>query len=471
MATVTVDETMTSRLLTACLVWATAAWLGGACSPGAEGQRPAVQQPPNILLMVLDDLGYAEISANGCTDFATPNVDAIGARGARFTDFYVSAPVCSPSRAGLLTGRYQTRFGHEFNHPDADKASLGLPVNERMIAHRLKDAGYVTGHIGKWHLGNPREAGQTPADRGFMESVWFPGQKKLPPIFVTDNGKTRKCDASYVDTGIADEACRFVTEHQAQPWFLFAAFLTPHVPLDLPPEVAAGHPEIEKPARRACANAMELVDAEIGRIMSLLRDLGEEDNTLVILMSDNGDYPANGWTGKPFIGTKGTLWEGGIRVPCVLQWPGVIPAGQVIHDPVIALDCAPTMLAAAGVDPAASPELEGVDLLPRLKGTGSVPADRVLYWRYGEQFAVRRGNWKFVRAIRNRESGDFEVGLHDLATDIRERRDQSALQPALREELLRLHAEWDQANIPAAWKPNFSEEDQDGADGLPGDGK
>jgi arylsulfatase A-like enzyme len=439
-----------------------------AAQPISADETRAGRQPPNILLMVLDDLGYAEISANGCADFSTPNIDAIGARGARFTDFHVSAPVCSPSRAGLLTGRYQTRFGHEFNHPRGDHSLIGLPVTESTIAHRLKAAGYVTGHLGKWHLGNPREPGQTPADRGFMESAWFPGQNKLPPFFLIRNGKVRESASPYVDTAIADEACQFMAAHQGEPWFLFAALLTPHVPLDLPVDVAAGHPEIESPARRACANAMELVDAEIGRIMSRLRELGEDDNTLVILMSDNGAYPANGWTGKPFIGTKGTLWEGGIRVPCLMQWPDVIPAGQVIDDPVIALDCVPTMLAAAGVDPAASTELDGVDLLPRLKGTGTMPADRVLYWRYGEQFAVRRGNWKFTRAIRNRESGDFEIGLHDLTTDIRERRDQSAKQPALREELLRLYAEWDQANIQAAWEPNFSEEDQDGGEGLPG---
>lgn len=440
-----------------------ATWLFATSAASGEIQ-PASHRQPNILLLVLDDLGYAQISANGCTDFSTPNIDAIGTNGARFTDFHVSAPVCSPSRAGLLTGRYPTRFGHEFNHPEGDQAELGLPVGEPTIAGRLKAAGYVTAHFGKWHLGNPREPGQTPADRGFDKSVWIAGQQKLPPFWLTDNGKARQNHSPYVDSAIADETCQFIAADHDQPWFVFAAFLTPHSPLDLPASVAAGHPEIAKPARRACANAMELVDAEIGRIMATLKETGQQERTLVVLLSDNGAYPRNGSLGLPFIGNKGTLWEGGIRVPCLVQWPDRIPAGQVIDDPLIALDLAPTMLAAAGVDLGTSPGLDGINLLPRLDCSGALPANRAMFWRYGEQFAVRQGPWKFLRGMRNREKNIWETGLYDLRTDIRERRDQSAAQPELRAELERLYREWDEKNIAAAWKPAFEEEDLDGGE-------
>jgi hypothetical protein len=180
----------------------------------------------------------------------TPNLDSIARSGVRFTNGYVSAPVCSPSRAGLITGRYQTRFGHEFNHPMADRAPVGLPVSETTAADRFKAAGYLTGHIGKWHLGNPNLPVYSPASRGFVESAWFPGQKKLPPLTVFRNGERRRTDDRYVDEAIAREGAAFIEAHRDTPWFLYVGFLTPHQPLDTPPGTEEPFARIEDAERR-----------------------------------------------------------------------------------------------------------------------------------------------------------------------------------------------------------------------------
>jgi arylsulfatase A-like enzyme len=181
---------------------------------------------PNVLYLLADDLGYADLSVQGCKDVPTPNIDSIARNGVRFTNGYVSAPVCSPTRAGLITGRYQTRFGHEFNHPLADRSSVGLPTDQKTAANWFKGAGYVTGHIGKWHLGNPNMPQYVATARGFDEDVWFPGQKKLPPLNVYRNGAPETADDRYVDEAMAREAEAFVGRHCTEPWFLYVAFLT-----------------------------------------------------------------------------------------------------------------------------------------------------------------------------------------------------------------------------------------------------
>ena len=187
----------------------------GAASPAAR---------PNVLILLADDLGYADIGAQGCTDIPTPNIDTIAKNGVRFSAGYVSAPVCSPSRAGLMTGRYQTRFGHEFNHPLADRSPVGLPTDQKTMAQWFKDAGYTTGHIGKWHLGNALTPQFSPATRGFMESVWFPGQKKLPPLQFFRHQERGVTNDRYVDEAMAREAGDFIGKHREEPWFLYCAF-------------------------------------------------------------------------------------------------------------------------------------------------------------------------------------------------------------------------------------------------------
>jgi arylsulfatase A-like enzyme len=175
---------------------------------------------PNILYLLADDLGYADLGVQGCTDVPTPNLDSIAMNGVRFTSGYVSAPVCSPCRAGLTTGRYQTRFGHEFNHPLADRAPIGLPVDQKTTANWFKDAGYATAHIDKWHPGNPKLPQYTATARGFDDDVWAPGMNKLPPLTLSRNGQMEKANDRYVDSALAREAAAYIDRHQSAPWYL-----------------------------------------------------------------------------------------------------------------------------------------------------------------------------------------------------------------------------------------------------------
>lgn len=418
----------------------------GLATAGGAAQRP------NVLFMVADDLGWADLGVQGCTDVPTPAIDSIASNGVRFANGYVCAPVCSPSRAGLLTGRSPTRFGHEFNHPMADRAPVGLPLTERLVPQRFKDAGYVTGHVGKWHLGNPKVKEFAPESRGFVESVWFPGQKKLPPLTPWRKGAAEMADDRYVDEAIAREAGDFVTRHRGAPWFLYVAFLTPHQPLDTPPGTEDAFSKLTVTERRKFAAMMTLLDGGVGRVLRAVRETGQEDRTLVVFMSDNGAPPKNGSSNGPLRGTKGTCWEGGIRVPMVMQWKGVLPAGRVVEAPVISLDLLPTALAAAGIATPASAAFDGVDLLPYLTGRVDLPPHEALFWRYGAQMAVRAGDWKLVRAVESgADAGTPKCGLYRVTADPGEQKDLTAVEPAKAAELQTLWDAWNKGNVPALW--------------------
>ena len=405
---------------------------------------------PNILILIADDLGYADIGANGCTDFRTPGIDSIAQNGVRFTQGYVSAPVCSPSRAGLMTGRFQTRFGHELNHPLADRAPVGLPVSEKLAPQYFKEAGYVTGHLGKWHLGNSKIPEFSPKARGFQESVWFPGQRKLPPLTFFRHEEQGKVDDRYVDEAMAREASTFVETHRSDPWFLFVAFLTPHQPLDTPPGTEEPFAQISQVERRKCAAMLTLLDGSVGRILETVRKTGQEERTLIVFLSDNGAPPKNGSRNTPLRGNKGTTWEGGLRVPFVLQWKGTIPAGRVLDTPVISLDLLPTALAAAGIS--AKAQFDGVNLLPFLTGKTSEQPHKALYWRYGEQMAVRHGDLKLVRALdSNSTPPELKQGLYRVPDDAGEQHDLSASQPEKSKELQSLWDTWNERNVKPLW--------------------
>ena len=406
----------------------------------------AAPAKPNILFIVADDLGYADVGFQGCKDIPTPNLDALAAAGVRFSNGYVSGPYCSPSRAGLLTGRYQQRFGHEFN---PDGGNQGLPVSETTLANRLKAAGYVTGAVGKWHLGELPE--MQPQRRGFDEFFGFLGGAhsyiKSAGIL---RGTAPVTEIDYTTDAFGREAVAFIERHKAQPWFLYLAFNAVHTPMEATDERLAKFPNIANGQRRKYDAMMLALDEAVGSVRAKLSESGLDKNTLVCFISDNGGPTMKGTTinassNFPLRGSKRTTLEGGIRVPFVVSWLDKLKPG-VYAQPVIQLDLSATVLAAAGVEVKPEWKLDGVDLLPFLSGEKSAPPHDALYWRLGQQMAIRSGSWKLVRydSIADNGTGSITPAkLYNLATDIGETTDLASTEPA---KLSELQAKWDAWN-------------------------
>jgi arylsulfatase A-like enzyme len=430
---------------------------------------------PNILIIVADDLGYADIGLHGGQLVPTPHIDALAASGVRCTSGYVSAPYCSPTRAGFLTGRYQTRFGHEFNPHVGDEAKLGLPLDQRTIADELRSGGYATALVGKWHQGF--SPAHHPLSRGFDEFFGFLVgghnfilHQDAEPVFGSAHshdliyrGREKQKLDGYTTDRFTDEAIDFIDRQTAKPWFLYLAYNAVHTPLEIVAQHKDRIPEnVTDPARRGYLSLLLGLDDAIGRVIGRLKQTGEDKNTLIFFFSDNGGsgrkpYLAyNTGVNTPLRGDKGQTLEGGIRVPFFVAWPGKLPAGKVYDQPVIALDVLPTALGVAGVQAAA--DLNGVNLLPYLAGENNASPHASLYWRFGPQKAIRRGSWKLVdwRDFSEQTSSGWQ--LYDLASDIGEQHDLAASQP---ERVAQLSREWDQwnaKNIAPLW-PGGSTED------------
>jgi arylsulfatase A-like enzyme len=408
------------------LAWTFAAALAGAAERATR---------PNVLVIVSDDQGYADAGFQGAKDIVTPHLDRLAASGIRFTNGYVSHPFCSPTRAGLMTGRYQQRFGHERNpYYDPSSHSEGLPVGETLLPARLQPAGYVTGWIGKWHLGAAPEF--APQRRGFAETYGFIGgghrfrewqvnatvEYQVP---LERNGQAVPVPA-HLTTDLGREAADFVRRHRSQPWFLYLAFNAPHNPQEPTPERVARFAGIADPVRQKYAAQMSLMDDAIGEALGALRDSGQEQRTLVFFFSDNGGpVGINGSSNAPLRGAKGTVYEGGVRVPFLVVWPGRVPAGRVDARPVISLDVFATALGVAGVPMPTDRVYDSVNLLPYLTGEASGQPHERLFWRSGAKLAVREGRWKLVR-----DAGKPDE-LYDLESDVAESRDLAAQQPAV----------------------------------------
>ncbi|MCE5328619.1 MAG: sulfatase-like hydrolase/transferase [Planctomycetaceae bacterium] len=413
---------------------------------GETSAAPA--RRPNILLIVADDLGYGELSCQGCKDIPTPHIDSIAAAGVRFTQGYVSAPLCSPSRAGLATGRYQQRFGHEFNPGHEAAAGFGLPRSETMLSERLKGMGYATGMVGKWHLGF--KEGLTPTHRGFDEFFGFlagahpyiPGQGAA-----ILRGEKPIVEKEYLTDAFAREATAFIDNHHDHPFFLYVPFNAVHSPLQSVQKYMARFPNL-KDKRRIYAGMTAAMDDAVGAMLGRLRKHSLEEDTLVFFISDNGGpTPHTTSSNVPLRGFKGHVWEGGIRLPFMMQWKNHLPAGAVCREPAISLDIHPTAVAAAGkaIDPAW--KLDGVNLLPYLKGENAAAPHETLYWRMGDnKYAVRHGDWKMLI-----EEGHPAPGLFNLAKDIGEKNDLSADKPAKLKELQGLYRAWDAQLAKPRW--------------------
>ncbi len=445
-------------------------WLGCAFIGAANAHAAASERKPNVLVIVADDMGYADVGFNGCTDIPTPNIDSLAKGGIRCSNGYVSGPYCSPTRAGLLTGRYQQRFGHEFNPGKArhDGGPAGLPVSETTIADRLKAAGYFTGIIGKWHLGEAPE--MVPPRRGFDEYFGFlAGARtydptKGPPIF---RGTEPVKETEYLTDAFGREAASFVERHQKHPFFLEVSFNAVHTPMEATDARLAKFASIPDKTRRTYAAMLSAMDDAIGKILQALRTAKLEEDTIIFFISDNGGptmlgTTINGSRNIPFRGSKRTTLEGGIHVPFVVQWKGTLPSGTVYEQPVIQLDILPTALAAAGVNAAADWKLDGVDLLPHLKGSNANAPHASLYWRMGEQSAIRKGDWKLVRYDVAADHSDVRSNafqgpnvtpprLYHLGRDPGEKEDLAAKNPDTLRELTEAWNAWNGELIDPLW--------------------
>ncbi len=424
---------------------------GGANTGVVLGEEPG---RPNVVIILADDLGYGDLGFQGGKDIPTPHLDGLRRQGVRCSSGYVSCPYCSPTRAGLMTGRYQQRFGHEFNPGGVKNVEevFGLSLDEKTIAERLQTAGYKTALFGKWHLGNAKKF--QPPSRGFDEFFGFlGGAHPYFPSDATDNpiyrGYEPVKEQTYLTDAITREAESFIDRNKANPFLLYVAFNAVHNPQHAKPEHLEAFKGIADTRRRTYAGMLTAMDEGIGRILAKLNAAGVDKNTLVVFLSDNGGPEANGSTNGPLNGQKATTWEGGIRVPFVVKWPGKIPADSTFDQPVIQLDIAPTILAATGVAAADADRLDGVNLLPYLTGANQAAPHERLYWRFGQQIALREGDWKLVKV-----RGDTQPRLYNLKDDIGEQKD---LASAEAERVKSLQAAWDKWNatlIAPKWIPN-----------------
>jgi arylsulfatase A-like enzyme len=444
-----------------------------ACSLGALSAVAA--DKPNILVIVADDLGYSDIGVHGGKLVPTPNIDALAASGVRCTNGYVSCPYCSPTRAGLLTGRYQTRFGHEFNPHVGEESKLGLPLDQRTIADYLRTAGYTTAAIGKWHQGF--DAAHHPQSRGFDEFFGFLVgghnyllHKDAAPVFrsaqsnnmIYRGREVQKLDGFLTDL-LTDEATTFIDRQADKPRFVYLAYNAVHTPLEIDDKLKDRIPaDVTDPDRRGYASLLIGLDDAIGRVMSNLRKAGRDKDTLVFFVSDNGGsghkpfLAYNTGVNAPLRGDKGQTLEGGIRVPFFVSWPGKLQAGKVYEQPVIALDILPTALKVAGGQVPAN--CDGVDLLSHLRGEASAAPHDLLYWRFGPQKAIRRGQWKLVdwRDFDAKKNSGWQ--LYDLTSDIGEQHDLAASQPQLVTQLSREWDRWNAQNIDPLWHGSPTED-------------
>ncbi len=421
---------------------------------------------PNVIVILADDLGYADVGFNGCRDIPTPHIDAIASGGVRCTNAYVSYSVCSPSRAGLLTGRYGQRFGHERNpiYNPLD-ATMGLPISERTLANVLGDAGYQSSIIGKWHLGAHDIF--HPLERGFTEFFGFlgGGHHYFPEAYVQPDdrakwdeyttklirNRARVEETDYLTRVLSREAVSFVERHQAESFFLFLSYNAPHTPMQAPDETLAKFASIADEKRRMYAAMVSEVDTGVGKLLTKLNELELASNTLLFFLSDNGGPESNNSSDNgPLRGSKGDMYDGGIRVPLAVRWPAKLPAGKVYDKTVSALDIFATAVAVADASEYCDPAkpLDGVDLVGYLTGERDDPPHDALYWRQANRNirALRQGNTKLTQPKKA-----TEAMLFDLATDIGESQDLASGNPGQVKRLDTLWQHWNEQLVEPAF--------------------
>lgn len=456
------------------------------------GEASAEQsRHPNIVILLADDLGYGELGCQGNPEIPTPHIDSIAANGVRFTAGYVAGPNCSPSRAGLLTGRIPTRFGYEFNPIGAsnERPGHGLPPSEITIAESLQDAGYTTGIFGKWHQGGA--ATYHPFRHGFDEFFGFTheGHYFVPPpydgvttmlrrktlpgggqgrwvgkrdlIYSTHmGGNEPDYDANnpilrggqpveeteYLTDALTREAVDFIQRHDDKPFFLYLAYNAVHSPLQGANSYMERFAHLEDIHRRIFAAMLANLDDSVGEVLEQLRVSGVEKDTLIFFLSDNGG-PTRELTSSnlPLRGEKGQMYEGAIRVPFMMQWKREIPAGKIYDKPVSSLDIFATSVAASSA--MLPKQVEGKNLVPYVTGQQDGTPHSTMYWRQGGRTALRHGDWKILRMGKRSKVGDAKWELYDLSSDLSEERNLAESKPLILRDLIERWETMDQEMV------------------------
>lgn len=398
-----------------------------AAAAGAQdGNLGEARPQPNIVLIFIDDAGYADFGFQGSSDFRTPHLDALASQGVRFTNAYVAAPACGHSRAALMTGRYPQTFGYVWNNVPGsmDEASkllgdeMGLPPEQVTIAEALAEQGYRSMAVGKWHLGvadryHPLKQGfdRFYGFRGGARSYWpYEDSNSRPANRVEKDFGEYEEPQGYLTDAFAEQAAAFIEDNRHDPFFLYFAPNAVHGPMHATESDLQRFPDLQD-KRRTLAAMTWALDRAVGRIVDQLERSGVRDRTLIVFTNDNGGAPNNGSSNAPLSGVKGTLYEGGIRVPWIMHWPGTWEGGGSCDAVVSTLDLLPTFLAAGGGDPAKHDRLDGLALQSYLEHSSQQRAGRALYWREGPVFAVREGDMKLI------DHPDQPAELFDLAED------------------------------------------------------
>jgi arylsulfatase A-like enzyme len=421
---------------------------------------------PNLIVIMADDLGYADVGFNGCADIPTPNIDRIANNGIQFTSGYTTYSVCSPSRAGFITGRYGQRFGYERNAQyQPDDSLMGLPQDEATLAEVLSASNYKSGIIGKWHLG--AHISNHPLNRGFDEFFghlggghsYFPENLEIKDsysvntekdsyrTFIMRNHEPIKT-TKYLTDEFSDEAIRFVEKYKEEPFFLYLAYNAPHGPLEATEKYLSRFSTIKNEKRRTYAAMVSAVDDGVGNLLNKLEELNLDDNTIVIFLSDNGGpEPKNGSDNGVLREGKGSVYEGGFHVPFAMQWKGELSPGIYEH-PVSALDIFATITALNNTPLNEKKPLDGVNLIPFLTGeNNSIPHEAIYLRKYDDKkFAVRMGDFKIV-THNNAEKKE----LYNQKDDIGENIDLAGTYPQKLNELDSIRKEWNEELIPPAF--------------------
>jgi arylsulfatase A len=436
----------------------------------------AQDRQPNVVILLADDLGWGELGFNGRTEWQTPYIDRLASQGTRFRRWYSGGAVCAPSRGVLLTGKYTIHNGVSANGAD-------LPASEVTIAEALKPRGYITGLFGKWHHGSPR-AGRTtyvhPMDQGFDEFFGFTNAREAWEHFPKKLwfGREERPVSGYADTLFNDHAIDFMRRNRDRPFFLYVAYTAPHRRIEAPAEDIAEHrgrfreKDLSRPLYATYAAQITRLDKEVGRLVKALDELKLSEQTIVIFTSDQGatfetdtiSAAAFHDSNRPFRGQKRNLWEGGVRVPAFVRWPGHVPAGVVSSEITHMIDVMPSVVAAGGGAPEPEWRMDGTNMLPVWLGREKAPARTLFFeWRSENynQIAAMRGDLKLVI------TGDNPAELFNVETDLAERRTLAAEYPELVKELRQALKEWLATETVESKEGNRRRTSQSGSWSLP----